>query len=56
MAHAACQKWVTRKFYGDITPRELSWGIFKCPDYLKVNVDEREDRFDGENRSFLVQF
>ena len=36
MAHAACQKWVTRQFYGKITPRELSWGLFKCPDYLKV--------------------
>lgn len=36
MAHAACQKWVTRQFYGEITPRELSWGLFKCPDYLKV--------------------
>lgn len=37
MAHAACQKWVTRQFYGEITPRELSWGLFKCPDYLKVS-------------------
>ncbi|CAF1445673.1 unnamed protein product, partial [Adineta steineri] len=36
MAHAACQKWVTRQFYGEITPRELSWGLFKCPDYLKI--------------------
>ena len=36
MAHAACQKWVTRQFYGEITPRELSRGFFKCPDYLKV--------------------
>ncbi|CAF1938498.1 unnamed protein product [Rotaria magnacalcarata] len=36
MAHAACQKWVTRQFYGEITPREISWGLFKCPDYLKI--------------------
>ncbi len=36
MTHAACQKWVTRQFYGQITPRELPWGLFKCPDYLKV--------------------
>ncbi|CAF1066034.1 unnamed protein product [Adineta steineri] len=36
MAHAACQKWVTRQFYGEITPRELSWGLFKCPDYFKI--------------------
>ncbi len=40
MAHAACQKWVTRQFYGEITPRELSWGLFKCPDYLKVYENE----------------
>ncbi len=39
MAHAACQKWVTRQFYGEITPRELSWGLFKCPDYLKVSEE-----------------
>ncbi|CAF0794665.1 unnamed protein product [Didymodactylos carnosus] len=36
MAHAACQKWLTRQFYGEITPRELSWGLFKTPDYLKI--------------------
>ncbi|CAF3680256.1 unnamed protein product [Rotaria sp. Silwood1] len=36
MAHAACQKWVTRQFYGEITPRELSWGLFKCPDSIKI--------------------
>ena len=52
MAHAACQKWVTRQFYGEITPRELSWGLFKCPDYLKVCEDveksrEREELFVG---------
>ncbi len=42
MAHAACQKWVTRQFYGEITPRELSWGLFKCPDYLKVYLIEKK--------------
>ncbi|CAF3796253.1 unnamed protein product, partial [Rotaria sp. Silwood1] len=36
VAHAACQKWVTRQFYGEITPRELSWGLFKCPDSIKI--------------------
>ncbi|CAF0787906.1 unnamed protein product [Didymodactylos carnosus] len=36
MAHAACQKWLTRQFYGEITPRELSWGLFKTPDYFKI--------------------
>ena len=37
MSHSILQKWVTRKFYGEITPRELSWGLFTTPDYLKVN-------------------
>ncbi|CAF1217287.1 unnamed protein product [Rotaria sordida] len=36
VAHAACQKWVTRQFYGEITPRELSWGLFRCPDSIKI--------------------
>ncbi|CAF4428057.1 unnamed protein product, partial [Rotaria socialis] len=36
VAHAACQKWVTRQFYGEITPRELTWGLFKCSDSLKI--------------------
>ncbi|CAF4724464.1 unnamed protein product [Rotaria sp. Silwood1] len=36
VAHAACQKWVTRQFYGEITPRELPWGLFKCPDSIKI--------------------
>ncbi|CAF0774571.1 unnamed protein product [Rotaria sordida] len=36
MAHAACQKWVTRQFYGEITPRELPFGLYKCPDSIKI--------------------
>ncbi|CAF2382653.1 unnamed protein product [Rotaria sp. Silwood2] len=36
MAHAACQKWVTRQFYGEITLRELPWGLFRCPDSIKI--------------------
>jgi hypothetical protein len=36
MAHAILQKWITEQFYGDITPCELNWGFFTCPDYLKV--------------------
>ncbi len=51
MAHAACQKWVTRQFYGEITPRELSWGLFKCPDYLKVRKEISFHRIN--NNSFL---
>ncbi|CAF1266771.1 unnamed protein product [Rotaria sordida] len=36
MAHPVCQKWVIRQFYGEITPRELSWGLFTCPKFLKI--------------------
>ncbi|CAF4080202.1 unnamed protein product, partial [Rotaria sordida] len=36
MAHPVCQKWVTRQFYGEITPRELSWGLFTYPKFLKI--------------------
>ncbi|CAF0923893.1 unnamed protein product [Didymodactylos carnosus] len=36
MAHAACQKWLTRQFYGEITPREMPWGLFKTPIYFKI--------------------
>ncbi|CAF1368592.1 unnamed protein product [Rotaria sordida] len=36
MAHPVCQKWVTRQFYGEITPCEISWGLFTCPKHLKI--------------------
>ncbi|CAF4300477.1 unnamed protein product [Rotaria sordida] len=36
MAHPVCQKWIIRQFYGEITPRELSWGLFICPKFLKI--------------------
>lgn len=36
IAHTIIQKWITRKFYGEITPKQLSWGFFTCPDGLKV--------------------
>ncbi|CAF3750600.1 unnamed protein product [Rotaria sordida] len=36
MIHPAYQKLVTQRFYDEITVRELSWGLFKCPDYLKI--------------------
>jgi hypothetical protein len=37
MAHAVCQKWISRQFYGGITPQDLTWGLFRCSDYFKVN-------------------
>ena len=36
MAHPACQKWVNRRLFGEITPRDLSWGLFRCPLSFKV--------------------
>ncbi|CAF1271729.1 unnamed protein product [Rotaria sordida] len=38
MVHPAYQKLVTQRFYDEITVRELSWGLFKCPDYLKIII------------------
>ncbi|CAF4965237.1 unnamed protein product, partial [Rotaria sp. Silwood1] len=38
MVHPAYQKLVTRRFYNEITLRELSFGLFKCPDYLKRSL------------------
>jgi hypothetical protein len=37
MSHAILQKWVTRKFYGEMTPRDLTWGFFTYPESFKVN-------------------
>ena len=35
MAHAACQKWLTRQFYGEITPRDLQWDHLNVLSILK---------------------
>ncbi|CAF0976650.1 unnamed protein product [Rotaria sordida] len=35
MAHAICQKWIIRQFYGEIAPQNLTWGFFMCSDYFK---------------------
>jgi hypothetical protein len=37
MAHAVCQKWIIRQFYGGINLQDLTWGLFRCSDYFKVN-------------------
>ena len=36
IAHPCCQKWITKKFHGDIDIRELNFGLFKIPTWMKV--------------------
>ncbi|XP_064474206.1 transient receptor potential cation channel subfamily M member 2-like isoform X2 [Ornithodoros turicata] len=36
LAHPCCQKWITNLFMGGIRVRELTWGIFTCPLWLKI--------------------
>lgn len=38
LAHPCCQKWITKKFYGSIEIRELSYGLFELPIWIKVKV------------------
>ena len=36
IAHPCCQKWITKKFHGDIDIRELNFGLFKIPTWMKI--------------------
>ena len=36
IAHPCCQKWITKKFYGGLDIREMSFGIFKLSTWIKV--------------------
>ncbi|XP_076467609.1 transient receptor potential cation channel subfamily M member-like 2 [Babylonia areolata] len=37
IAHTCCQKWLTERWYGNMTIRELDWGgQFKLPEWLKI--------------------
>jgi hypothetical protein len=36
IAHPCCQKWITKKFYGDLDIREISCGLFRIPRWTKV--------------------
>ncbi|CAF1546940.1 unnamed protein product [Adineta ricciae] len=38
LSHAILQKWVTRHFYGEITPRGLSWGSLAVSEHLKITL------------------
>ena len=36
LAHPCCQKWLTKRFHGQLQINELDWGIFKLPYWFKV--------------------
>jgi hypothetical protein len=36
LSHPCCQKWITKKFYGSISIRELNLGLFEIPTWMKV--------------------
>jgi hypothetical protein len=36
IAHPCCQKWITKKFYGGLDFRQLNYGLFKIPTWMKV--------------------
>lgn len=37
IAHPCCQKWLAQRWLGNIHVRELDWGYFKLPDFIKVH-------------------
>ncbi|KAL1469811.1 hypothetical protein MTO96_024793 [Rhipicephalus appendiculatus] len=36
LAHPCCQKWLTNQFLGRISVRDITWGFFSIPLWLKV--------------------
>ncbi|XP_071041740.1 transient receptor potential cation channel subfamily M member-like 2 isoform X2 [Parasteatoda tepidariorum] len=36
VAHPCCQKWLTKTFMDKIKLRDLTWGLFSVPKYIKV--------------------
>ncbi len=43
IAHPCCQKWLSKRWYGNLQIRELDWGRPKLPDWLKVCVQIEND-------------
>ena len=37
IAHKSCQKWLVRRWQGNLLIREVDYGVFKLPNWLKVN-------------------
>ncbi|KAH6925745.1 hypothetical protein HPB50_009421 [Hyalomma asiaticum] len=38
LAHPCCQKWLTNQFLGRISVRDITWGFFSVPLWLKVII------------------
>lgn len=36
ISHPCCQKWLTNEFFGRISVRDINWGFFGVPLWLKV--------------------
>ncbi|KAK7479220.1 hypothetical protein BaRGS_00029564, partial [Batillaria attramentaria] len=36
LAHHCCQKWLSQRWLGHINIRELDWGLFSLPDWVKI--------------------
>ncbi|XP_064608406.1 transient receptor potential cation channel subfamily M member 8-like [Liolophura sinensis] len=36
IAHKCCQRWLNQRWYGMIVIRELDWGLFTIPPWLKI--------------------
>ncbi|KAH9369526.1 hypothetical protein HPB48_019683 [Haemaphysalis longicornis] len=38
ISHPCCQKWLTNEFFGRISIRDITWGFFGVPLWLKVTL------------------
>jgi hypothetical protein len=38
IAHKSCQKWLVQRWHGKLLIREVDYGVFKLPNWLKVNA------------------
>lgn len=36
LAHPCCQKWLTKKFFGNLQVKEMDWGLCRLPYWFKV--------------------
>lgn len=36
IAHKSCQKWLVQRWHGNLLIREVDYGVFKLPNWLKV--------------------
>ncbi|WAQ99063.1 TMP2L-like protein, partial [Mya arenaria] len=38
LAHPCCQKWLTKKFFGNLHLKDLDWGLFRLPYWFKILI------------------